>query len=136
METYKIRINCSSKNDLSFNNKKISDKSYDDILIELKPDNYDYLNKIVISFEDYYSPENTIIFTNKYIDIICNKYLTNDEYKLFINTLSNIGFKGNCEDKDDYNFNYIINDINNPKIIINDKNDYIKRQKNIYIREV
>jgi|LakMenEpi03Aug12_release.lakeMendotaPanAssembly.Ray.scaffolds.fasta_scaffold1024034_2 hypothetical protein len=136
MDTYKIRINCSSKNYLSFNNKKINNKIYDDIIYALNPETIDYIYKIVISYEDYYSPENTIEFTNKYLDIIFNRYINNDEYKSFINNLINIGFKGNYEDTDDYNFNNIINEIKNPKIIINETNDYISRQKNLYIKEV
>ena len=136
MDTYKIRINCSSKNYLSFNNKKINNKIYDDIIYALNPETIDYIYKIVISYEDYYSPENTIEFTNKYLDIIFNRYINNDEYKSFINNLINIGFKGNYEDADDYNFNNIINEIKNPKIIINETNDYISRQKNLYIKEV
>jgi len=136
MDTYKIRINCSSKNYLSFNNKKINNKIYDDIIYALNPETIDYIYKIVISYEDYYSPENTIEFTNKYLDIIFNRYINNDEYKSFINNLINIGFKGNYQDTDDYNFNNIINEIKNPKIIINETNDYISRQKNLYIKEV
>lgn len=136
MDTYKIRINCSSKKYLSFNNKKINNKIYDDIIYALNPETIDYIYKIVISYEDYYSPENTIEFTNKYLDIIFNRYINNDEYKSFINNLINIGFKGNYEDTDDYNFNNIINEIKNPKIIINETNDYISRQKNLYIKEV
>ena len=133
MDTYKIRINCSSKNYLSFNNKKINNKIYDDIIYALNPETIDYIYKIVISYEDYYSPENTIEFTNKYLDIIFNRYINNDEYKSFINNLINIGFKGNYQDTDDYNFNNIINEIKIPKIIINETNDYISRQKNLYI---
>lgn len=136
MDTYKIRINCSSKKYLSFNNKKINNKIYDDIIIALNPETIDYIYKIVISYEDYYSPENTIEFTNKYLDIIFNRNIKNDEYKSFINNLINIGFKGNYEDTDDYNFNNIINEVENPKIIINETNDYISRQKNLYIKEV
>ena len=136
MDTYKIRINCSSKNYLTFNNKKINNKIYDDIIYALNPETIDYIYKIVISYEDYYSPENTIEFTNKYLDIIFNRYINNDEYKSFINNLINIGFKGNYDDTDDYNFNNIINEIKNPKIIINETNDYISRQKNLYIKEV
>lgn len=136
MDTYKIRINCSSKNYLTFNNKKINNKIYDDIIYALNPETIDYIYKIVISYEDYYSPENTIEFTNKYLDIIFNRYINNDEYKSFINNLINIGFKGNYQDTDDYNFNNIINEIKNPKIIINETNDYISRQKNLYIKEV
>lgn len=136
MDTYKIRINCSSKNYLSFNNKKINNKIYDDIIYALNPETIDYIYKIVISYEDYYSPENTIEFTNKYLDIIFNRYINNDEYKSFINNLINIGFKGNYQDTDDYNFNNIINEIKIPKIIINETNDYISRQKNLYIKEV
>ena len=68
---YKIRINCSSKNDLIFNYRKIDNKVYDNISIILRPERFDYIYKIVISFEDYYTPENTIMFTNKYLDIIC-----------------------------------------------------------------
>jgi hypothetical protein len=131
---YKIRINCSSKNDLIFNYRKIDNKVYDNILIILRPERFDYIYKIVISFEDYYTPENTIMFTNKYLDIICDRELTNEEYENFIITLNDIGFKCNTDINDDFNFNYILTNIKNPKYLDNDS--YITRQKNLYIKGV
>ena len=48
---YKIRINCTTQNDLTFNNQKIDKKTYDDIIIKLQPYDIEYIHSVIILYK-------------------------------------------------------------------------------------
>ena len=48
---YKIKINCTDKNNLSFNNKKINENIYNEIKNKLNPNNDNFIDKIIILYK-------------------------------------------------------------------------------------
>ena len=48
---YKIRLGCTSKDNLCFNGKKITKKLYTQILNKLQPENIDYIETISILYK-------------------------------------------------------------------------------------
>ena len=85
---YKIRIMCTDPNELAFNGKKIKQKSYNNIHNKLQPDNIDYIDAIIILYITYY-PE---FFTNKSLEFLCNKEISEYQFKEFIQKMKEIGF--------------------------------------------
>jgi len=88
---YKIRIMCTHPNELSFDGKKIKKKSYNNIHNKLQPDNIDYIDAIIILYITYY-PE---FFTNKSLEFLCNKEISEYQFKEFIQKMKEIGFSSN-----------------------------------------
>ena len=64
---YKIRINCTTLEELSFNNKKINEEIYNDINIKLSPYNIKYIDSIIILYKTNYN--NFIYKTNSYLQV-------------------------------------------------------------------
>lgn len=136
MSNYKIRINCTSQKDLTVNNKKISRISYNNL--ETKPDNIDYITKIAILYEDNFHSKSDVNYINKTLEFYCNRLISEDEFKDFINNLKTNGF---CSRKQEpkiqlidnegkiiFNYNY-----NSVEPFPNNKIKSIYRQQNLYI---
>ena len=66
MTYYKIRINCTSQKDLTINNKKINNISYNNLVN--KPDNIDYISKISILYEDNFHSKSDVNYINKTLE--------------------------------------------------------------------
>ena len=93
---YKIRIRCTDPKELAFNGKKITKKSYNNIHNRLQPNNIDYIDAIIILYITSYSiryprryPE---FFTDKSLEFLCNTKITEDQFKVFILKMKEIGF--------------------------------------------
>lgn len=137
MSIYKIRINCTSQKDLTINNKKISRISYNTLIN--KPDNIDYISKIAILYEDNFHSKSDVNYINKTLEFYCNRVISEEEFKDFINNLKNNGFVSkkkepkiqliDSEGKIIFNYNY---DTIEP--FPNNKIKSIYRQQNLYIR--
>jgi hypothetical protein len=133
---YKIRINCTSQKDLTINNKKISRVTYNNL--ENKPDNFDYISKIAILYEDNFHSKSDVNYINKTLEFYCNTQITEQDFKNFINNLKDIGFHSkkrepkiqliDSEGKIIFNYNY-----NTVEPFPNNKIKSIYRQQNLYI---
>jgi hypothetical protein len=88
MTFYKIKINCTSKNDLCFDNKKINKTQYNKINYVLKPNIYEYIDSIIILNKKHI--ENG--FITKTIEFLCNKELSENEFSNFIEKLKCCSF--------------------------------------------
>ena len=100
---FKIQINCTNKEDLSFNNKPIKPEIYKDIIQKLQPLNLEYIEYIQILKKN----EKGRSFTKKTFEIFINRELSKEEFKAFIHKLKEIGFYS--ENGKNIKFNEIIN---------------------------
>ena len=74
MALYKIRINCTTQMDLTINNKKINQKTFNNFISKTDIDNY--ITKIAILYEDNFHMKDDISFINKTLEFYCNKEIT------------------------------------------------------------
>lgn len=100
---FKIQINCTTKKDLSFNNKPIKPQIYNEIIQKLQPLNLEYIEYIQILKKN----ERGSSFTKKTFEIFINREISKDEFKAFIHKLKEIGFYS--ENGENIKFNEIIN---------------------------
>jgi|UniRef100_A0A6C0LVC7 hypothetical protein len=100
---FKIQINCTTKKDLSFNNKPIKPQIYKEIIQKLQPLNLEYIESIQILYKN----ERGKSFTKKTFEIFINSELSREEFKAFIHKLKDIGFYS--ENEKNIKFNEIIN---------------------------
>ena len=90
MEIYKIRINCTTQQDLTINNKKINQKTFNNFILKNVID--DFITKIAILYEDNFHMKDDISFINKTIEFYCNREINENEFKDFIIKLRKLGF--------------------------------------------
>ena len=122
--------------DLTINNKKISRVTYNNL--ENKPDNFDYITKIAILYEDNFHSKSDVNYINKTLEFYCNTEIREQDFKNFINNLKDIGFHSkkrepkiqliDSEGKIIFNYNY-----NTVEPFPNNKIKSIYRQQNLYI---
>jgi hypothetical protein len=93
MTLYKIRINCTTQRDLTINNKKINQKTFNNFISKSNID--EYISKIAILYEDNFHMKDDISFINKTLEFFCNKEITENEFKEFISKLTKLGFVSN-----------------------------------------
>ena len=84
MNNYKIKISCTSKEELSLNNKKISMKNYTKNKLLLHK--HDYINKIIILYKISHK------FTTKTLEFLCTNLITEIDFKIFIQNMIDNGF--------------------------------------------
>ena len=89
MSSYKIKIGCTSKDDLSFDNKSITKYNFNKIHSLLQPNTIDYLDSIIILHKIIIRRD----VTTKTLEFLCNRELNNVEFLDFIDKLKNCGFK-------------------------------------------
>ena len=89
MNTYVIKISCTSKDELCYNNKKISIKNYNKLNFDKLLDTIEYIKKVLILYKKYKDKSNQI-FTTKSLEFICkcNKI----DLKTFIKAMQTLGF--------------------------------------------
>jgi hypothetical protein len=100
---FKIQIKCTTKKDLSFDNKPIKPQIYKEIIQKLQPLNLEYIEYIQILKKN----ERGSSFTKKTFEIFINRELSKEEFKAFIHKLKEIGFYS--ENGENIKFNEIIN---------------------------
>ena len=71
--------------------KKITKESYNNIHNNLQPDNIDYIDAIIILYITYYSE----FFTNKSLEFLCNKEISEYQFEELIQKMIEIGFSSN-----------------------------------------
>jgi hypothetical protein len=136
----KIKINCTTQEELQINNKKINLKNYNNL--NQKPDNFEFVSKIYL-LQKYKFINNKTTYIRKSLEFICNREITEEEFSLFIENLKKIGFMTKKEDlkvryidnEGKIVFNYNFN-TNKPLIIpaFSNKKKSLYRQQNLYIR--
>ena len=84
---YKIKIACTSEDDLCYNNKKISKKNYNKINFEDLMNKTDYIETALILYKNF---EN---FTTKSLEFMCKREISELEFKEFIVSMKKIGFE-------------------------------------------
>ena len=93
MALYKIRINCTTQRDLTINNKKINQRTFNNFISKTDIDNY--ITKIAILYEDNFHMKEDISFINKTLEFYCNREINEIEFKEFISKLKLVGFISN-----------------------------------------
>jgi len=86
MNNYKIKILCTSKDELCYNNKKISIKNYNKLKLE-ELINKNNIYKLLILYK-----KNKQNFTTKTLEFLCNEEMTEDNFQTFIKDMIDIGF--------------------------------------------
>ena len=110
---YKIQIECTSFNDLTFNRRPITNRNYHTMLYELaveKDDRIEYLH-ILTRTSCRSRRISSGVFHLKRIEIFFNTLLTEDQFKDYIKKMNNISFyseKNICIDFFDINRNQIV----------------------------
>lgn len=89
---YKIKIVCTSINDLSFNGYRINRSIYDNMIYHLYPNEEDFINKIIILYK-YSKRHNVENFVDKSLEIICNTKLTENKFIEYIEKMHDCGFQ-------------------------------------------
>ena len=112
---YKIRINCTLIENLSLNNKKINKLQYDNINKLLQPNEINFLEGIYVLNKTMYLPFTNYDrfsygfdcpFVKKSLQFLCNREITESEFKDFINIMKNNNFKA-ISDNDVRSITYI-----------------------------
>lgn len=91
----KIRINCTSQNDLTINNKKITIINYNKYSNNLINDKN--ISRILILYEDNLHNNNNKNFINKTLEFYLYNEISKEEFELFIQKLHNLGYKSKKE---------------------------------------
>ena len=91
MKNYKIKISCTSINDLCHNNKKLSTKNYGKLNLEKLINNTDYIEKTLILYKKFGAS------TTKSLEFLCksDRQISDVEFLTFIKNMINIGFSSN-----------------------------------------
>jgi len=89
MNNYKIKISCTSKDELCYNNKKISIKNYNKLKLEEFINKNDIYKLLIL-----HKKINSSNFTTKTLEFLCNfdKEMSEDDFQLFIKYMIDIGF--------------------------------------------
>ena len=90
MNNYKIKIACTSFNELCYNNEKISIKNYNQLNFEHLINNNDYIKEALILYKNL----NGTTFVTKSLEFLCkcDYELSEVDFQNFIKNLKNIGF--------------------------------------------
>jgi hypothetical protein len=135
----KIRISCTTQDELQINNKKINMKNYSNY-VNNKFD--DYIIKIFL-LQKFKFLNNKTSYIKKSLEFICSRDISEEEFQLFIANLKKLGFATkkenhqiqyiNSEGIVMFNYNY---NLNKPYIIpaFSNKKKSLYRQQNLYIR--
>jgi hypothetical protein len=108
---YKIKIGCTSEDELCYNNKKISNKNYNRPNFEELMNKIDYIETALILYKQILY-KHFKKFTTKSLEFMCKREISEDEFKTFIKDMKDIGFKSN-----NYNIIKLIK-INKPNKLI------------------
>lgn len=135
----KIRISCTTQDELQINNKKINMKNYSNY-VNNKFD--DYIIKVFLLQKFKFVNDKTS-YIKKSLEFICSRDITEEEFQLFIANLKKLGF---VSKKENHRIQYINNEgivmfnynftLNKPYIIpaFSNKKKSLYRQQNLYIR--
>jgi len=135
----KIRISCTTQDELQINNKKINMKNYLNY-VNNKFD--DYIVKVFL-LQKFKFLNNKTSYIKKSLEFICSRDITEEEFQLFIANLKKLGFATkkenhliqyiNGEGIVMFNYNY---NLNRPYVIpaFSNKKKSLYRQQNLYIR--
>jgi len=91
MYNYKIKISCTTKDDLCYNNKKISNKNYNRPNFEELINNTDYIETALILYKHKHFKK----FTTKSLEFMCTRKISEIEFKTFITDIKDNGFSSN-----------------------------------------
>jgi hypothetical protein len=137
----KIRISCTTQDELQINKKKINLKNYLNY-VNNKFDDYDYIIKVFL-LQKYKFINNKTSYIKKSLEFICSRDIIEEEFQNFIEDLKKIGF---TTQKENHKIQYINNEgivvfnynynLNKPYIIpaFSNKKKSLYRQQNLYIK--
>jgi len=93
INNYKIKISCTSKEQMSYNNKKISKKNYNKLNLERLINTTDYIKKALLLYKNY-KTYNNVNITTKSLEFICkcNNEISAIDFETFIKEMQTIGF--------------------------------------------
>jgi hypothetical protein len=137
----KIRISCTTQDELQINNKKINMKNYSNY-VNNKFQDFDYIIKVFL-LQKFKFLNNKTSYIKKSLEFICSRDITEEEFQLFIANLKKLGFATKKENhliqyingEGIVMFNYSYN-LNKPYVIpaFSNKKKSLYRQQNLYIR--
>lgn len=135
----KIRISCTTQDELQINNKKINMKNYSNYVNNKFED---YIIKVFL-LQKFKFLNNKTSYIKKSLEFICSRDITEEEFQLFIANLKKLGFATKKENhliqyinsEGIVMFNYSYN-LNKPYVIpaFSNKKKSLYRQQNLYIR--
>ena len=135
----KIRLSCTTQDELQINNKKINMKNYSNYVNNKFED---YIIKVFL-LQKFKFLNNKTSYIKKSLEFICSRDITEEEFQLFIANLKKLGFATkkenhliqyiNGEGIVMFNYNY---NLNRPYVIpaFSNKKKSLYRQQNLYIR--
>ena len=101
---FKIKISCIRNDELLHNNKQISIKNYnkyDKYELDKLFNNFNYIKKSFILYKKLIGNK----FITKTLEFLCNNEITDDDFKLFIKNMHDVGFYS----KDDTEIKFVKN---------------------------
>jgi len=122
---YKIKIACTSKDELSFNKKHITPKLSNNIVHDMNLPSYNYISKSNIVYKTHKK------FTRKFLEIYCDKMINIKQFKRFIKKMHHSGFSSTSDlrvEFIDVNTNNNIYCCNFQTMNEMNCNDYVKRK--------
>ena len=100
---YKIRINCTDREQLTLDNLQITNQIPEEQIINhIQPDNLDYVVHIRILYKTFFWKDqhgNNDQITIKSLEFLCKEYITECKFKDFIKHLNNNGFYSKLDTK-------------------------------------
>lgn len=133
--SYKIKISCTSKEELCYNNEKISKENYNKIGLDQLVNNYDYIKESYLLFK-------RIDIITKTLEFSCNNEISENDFELFIKNMHDIGFTSEQKRRDTCILFISNDDPHNPihtynfrtikKIIKNKTNKKLKNRSKYY----
>jgi len=102
MNNYKIKISCTKKEDLCYNNEKLTRTNYNKQNLENLINNTDYIEKSLflyktIKIESNKIPTTTLETTSLEFICKCDNEISDIDFETFIKDMKNIGFRSNPE---------------------------------------
>ena len=88
---YKIRINCTHSEQLTFDNIPINNQIQEEIMNQIHPANLDYVVQIIIVYRTFFWRDQNgkrHRTTTKTLEFLCKEYITECKFKDFIKHLN------------------------------------------------
>lgn len=97
MNNYKIKISCTKKEDLCYNNEKLTITNYNKQNLENLINNTDYIEKSLFLYKTIKIKSKYIRTTSLEFICKCDNEISDIDFETFIKDMKNIGFSSNTK---------------------------------------
>jgi len=97
MNNYKIKISCTTKKDLCYNNEKLTKTNYNKQNLENLINNTDYIEKSLFLYKKIKIKSKYIQTTSLEFICKCDNEISDIDFETFIKDMQNIDFSSNTE---------------------------------------